>query len=60
MILTDSTMNKNLKQGKEEEDEPEMKFTTKGLSEDLSILNKLLGHFKAMDQTSKDLQGLNG
>lgn len=33
----------------EEEEEPERTFTTKGLSEGLSQLNKLLAHFEGMD-----------
>ena len=35
---------------KEEEEEPERTLTTKGLSEGLSILNKLLTHFEGMDR----------
>lgn len=37
------------REAEKEEEEPERKFTTKGLSEGLSLLNKLLNHFSAMD-----------
>lgn len=37
------------REAEKEEEEPERKFTTKGLSEGLSLLNKLLTHFEAMD-----------
>ena len=33
----------------EEEEEPQKMFTSKGLSEGFSLLNKLLAHFEAMD-----------
>ena len=38
----------------EGEEEPEKKFR-KGLSEDLSLLNKLLAHFESMDPNIKKL-----
>ncbi|MFH4984589.1 hypothetical protein AB6A40_011298 [Gnathostoma spinigerum] len=37
------------REAEKEEEQPERKFTTKGLSEGLSLLNKLLIHFEAMD-----------
>ncbi len=38
---------------KEEEEEPQRMFTTKGLAESLSQLNKLFAHFEGMDPNTE-------
>ncbi|XP_064099523.1 tigger transposable element-derived protein 1-like [Macrobrachium nipponense] len=42
----------------EEEEEPQRMFTTKGLAEGLSQLNKLLAHFEGMDPNTENFQEL--